>query len=324
MDKRLEIICEKIRDGYTEGVAIVGPTGSAKNRYAIKICQKLCRGYSSLSLTAYPSSLDELYYAVEKGNILVIEGIEFVNDQLLDEIYKILFTVSPGQKFLVPAAPGAEILFGTKPIYITKHENFKCILLLNSEYLSMLNKETGPMNYLLSIIHRYPVFMAPYVPRFNQSEKDRIIGTVYETNKEKIKTLEENNKMEYKIVLGTGRNSTLPEVEKVYVNKKDGITLLKFSNGDKVRVVREKDDTDDLEKAIAIAMVKYAYGLDRYLTACNKVVDSTKKEKEKKKPVRKPRPKKPAKAPLTEEEIAQIANKFSPKGSRGISMEGDE
>lgn len=164
MDK-LEIICEKIREGYAEGVAIVGPTGSAKNRYAIKICQKLCRGYRSLSLTAYSSSLDELYDAVEEGDILVIEGIEFVDDQLLDKIYEILFLVLPGQKFLVPAAPGAEILFGTKPIYITKHENFKCILLLNSKYLSMLNKETGPMNYLLSIIHHYPVLQVPAIER---------------------------------------------------------------------------------------------------------------------------------------------------------------
>lgn len=93
----------------------------------------------------------------------------------------------------------------------------------------------------------------------------------------------EENKMEYKIVLGKGSASSLPEVEKVYNNKKEGTTIVVFKNGDKIRVTREKGDKDDLEKAIAIAMVKYAYGLDKYLDACDKVVDSTKKSKTKKK-----------------------------------------
>lgn len=111
------------------------------------------------------------------------------------------------------------------------------------------------------------------------------INVVKACHTPKLKTItkpEGEEKMKYKIVLGKGRASSLPEVEKVYNNKKEGTTIVVFKNGDKIRVTREKDDKDDLEKAIAIAMVKYAYGLDKYLDACDKVIDSTKKEKLKK------------------------------------------
>ena len=74
----------------------------------------------------------------------------------------------------------------------------------------------------------------------------------------------------------------------VYYNDKKGATVVEFWNGDKIRVTRRKEDKHDLEKAIAIAMVKYAYGLDAYLEACDNAIDSTKKPKEKKKaPVKK-------------------------------------
>ena len=170
MDNRLEIMCENIRDGHTEGITIIGPTGSKKNYYAKEICKKLCRSYRLLSLTAYSSSLNELYDAVENGDILIIEGIEFVDDQLLHKIYEILFLILPGQKFLVPTAPGAEILFGTKPIYITKYENFKCILLLNSRYISLL-KKMRPMDYLLIISHHFPILQLPAVERDRENMK---------------------------------------------------------------------------------------------------------------------------------------------------------
>lgn len=74
------------------------------------------------------------------------------------------------------------------------------------------------------------------------------------------------------------------EVKKVYYNMKKGITIVEFYNGEKVRVTREKGDAHDLEKAIAIAMVKYAFGLDTYLKACEKAINSEKnKEKTQKK-----------------------------------------
>ena len=77
-------------------------------------------------------------------------------------------------------------------------------------------------------------------------------------------------------------------IKNVYYNNKKGATVVEFWNGDKIRVTRRKEDKHDLEKAIAIAMVKYAYGLDAYLEACDNAIDSTKKPKEKKKtPVKK-------------------------------------
>ena len=272
MDKKIELICENIKNGYAEGVTIVGSNDSVKNKYAIEISRKLSRPYKVITFTPFTSSLDEFYDAVENGgDILVIKGIEFLNNELLNQVYYILCIVRRGEKYAIPLVPGTEVLFKAKPIYITKHFNFTCIILLN-------NKNAYP----LTLKHRFPILMAEVDLELTPAEKDRysFLHTVYEKDKQKFKDMEEN-KMKYKIVLGTGRASSLPEVEKVYINKKDGITLLKFSNGDEIRVTREKDDTDDLEKAID--MVKYAYDLNKYLDAC---------QKKKKKPVRKPRPKK--------------------------------
>ena len=71
-------------------------------------------------------------------------------------------------------------------------------------------------------------------------------------------------------------------IKNVFVNEKEGVTVIVFNNGDKVRVTREKGEKNDIEKAIAIAIIKYYFGLDYYINACDKVVKAEKKEKVKK------------------------------------------
>ena len=71
-------------------------------------------------------------------------------------------------------------------------------------------------------------------------------------------------------------------IKNVYINEKEGVTVIVFDNGDKVRVTREKSEKNDVEKAIAIAIVKYYFGLEYYINACDKVVKAEKKEKVKK------------------------------------------
>jgi len=74
----------------------------------------------------------------------------------------------------------------------------------------------------------------------------------------------------------------MESIKNVFVNEKEGVTVVVFNNGDKVKVTREKSEKNDIEKAIAIAIVKYYFGLDYYINACDKVVKAEKKEKVKK------------------------------------------
>lgn len=52
--------------------------------------------------------------------------------------------------------------------------------------------------------------------------------------------------------------SKLPEIDKVVVNEKNGYTIVKFSNGDVEKVHCGEGEKFDAEKAIAIAIAKYA------------------------------------------------------------------
>lgn len=52
--------------------------------------------------------------------------------------------------------------------------------------------------------------------------------------------------------------SKLPEIIKVVVNEKNGYTIVKFANGDVEKVHCGEGDKFDAEKAIAMAIAKYA------------------------------------------------------------------
>ena len=52
--------------------------------------------------------------------------------------------------------------------------------------------------------------------------------------------------------------SKLPEIDKVVVNEKNGYTIVKFANGDVEKVHCGEGDKFDAEKAIAMAIAKYA------------------------------------------------------------------
>lgn len=52
--------------------------------------------------------------------------------------------------------------------------------------------------------------------------------------------------------------SKLPEITKVVVNEKNGYTIVKFSNGDVEKVHCGEGEKFDAEKAIAMAIAKYA------------------------------------------------------------------
>lgn len=90
--------------------------------------------------------------------------------------------------------------------------------------------------------------------------------------------------------------SIVYEIKNIYVNETKGVTTIVFGNGDKIKVVKDSEDKNDIEKAIAIAIIKYYFGLDYYFDACKKVVNTEKKAKPEKKklpkPTIKPRPKK--------------------------------
>jgi len=261
MNKELELICENMKKDQTgyNGVIIIGPTNLVMMSQAKEISHKFSSDYKLIRLTLNTCSLMDMYDAIENGDTLIITGMEYVDNKILDEIYGLLCCFYPGVLWKVN-----ECYPNGKPRYIRKHPNFKCIILLYSEETYKLTKPIRNLDYVLLMKNHFPV--------------------IFMSNNQ-LKTItkpEEEENMEYRIVLGKGRASSLPEVEKVYNNKKEGTTIVVFANGDKIRVTREKDDKDDLEKAIAIAMVKYAYGLDKYLDACDRVVDSTKKEKLKK------------------------------------------
>ena len=63
--------------------------------------------------------------------------------------------------------------------------------------------------------------------------------------------------------------SKLPEITKVVVNEKNGYTIVKFSNGDVEKVHCGEGDTFDAEKAIAIAIAKYAVTSSKLHKAIN-------------------------------------------------------
>lgn len=90
--------------------------------------------------------------------------------------------------------------------------------------------------------------------------------------------------------------SIMYEIKNVYINETKGVTTIVFGNGDKIKVVKDSEDKNDIEKAIAIAIIKYYFGLDYYFDACKKVVNAEKKakpeKKKKPKPTIKPRSKK--------------------------------
>ena len=74
-------------------------------------------------------------------------------------------------------------------------------------------------------------------------------------------------------------NSKLPEIDKVVVNEKNGYTIVKFANGDVEKVHCEDGDDFDAEKAIAIAIAKYAVTSGKLHKAINGAT-IIKKEKE--------------------------------------------
>lgn len=69
------------------------------------------------------------------------------------------------------------------------------------------------------------------------------------------------------------------EIKNVYVNEDKATTVVVFQNGDKVKVKRHKDDQNDFEKAIAIAIIKYYFGRDYWIDACDKISVTNKHKK---------------------------------------------
>ena len=74
--------------------------------------------------------------------------------------------------------------------------------------------------------------------------------------------------------------SKLPEIDKVVVNEKNGYTIVKFANGDVEKVHCGEGDTFDAEKAIAMAIAKYAVTSAKLQKAVKNAV-IIKKEEEK-------------------------------------------
>lgn len=72
-----------------------------------------------------------------------------------------------------------------------------------------------------------------------------------------------------RIPMQSKKTSKLPEIDKVVVNEKNGYTIVKFANGDVEKVHCGEGDTFDAEKAIAIAIAKYAVTSSKLHKAIN-------------------------------------------------------
>lgn len=83
-----------------------------------------------------------------------------------------------------------------------------------------------------------------------------------------------------RIPVQSKKNSKLPEITKVVVNEKNGYTIVKFANGDVEKVHCGEGERFDAEKAIAMAIAKYAVTSAKLQKAVKNAV-IIKKEEEK-------------------------------------------
>jgi len=251
-----------------------GPTESDKTMVAMQVAKKVGLEYVVYNLTSETDvfNLEPMIQDWEKGKVIIIKDLVYVSDRmfiLIEDLidYEQRFTL--GKK---------EYIKNPNTIFIIETDS-------RDEY-----------NYYLRariLKHKYTILNMPVVSNSVVETEERLAemyGNYLEKEYKGGIDMEETNfatlgsYMSFmdKITKKYKGGKIMEGIKNVFVNEKEGVTVVVFNNGDKVRVTREKSEKNDIEKAIAIAIVKYYFGLDYYINACDKVVKAEKKEKVKK------------------------------------------
>ena len=251
-------ICDGIAKKAIDAFVLNGPTGSGKTMVAMQVAKKAGLEYVVYNLTSETDvfNLEPMIQDWEKGKVIIIKDLVYVSDRIYDLIEDL---IKYKKSF---------ILGGTKYI---KNPNTVFIIETNSR---------DEYNYQCTrrLIRTYSTLDTPNSNIEAKERLDRMINRYLGDIGLETMAMSFINKFtkEYK------GGKIMEGIKNVFVNEKEGVTVIVFNNGDKVRVTREKGEKNDVEKAIAIAIIKYYFGLDYYINACDKVVKAEKKEKVKK------------------------------------------
>lgn len=245
-------ICDGIAKKAIDAFVLNGPTGSGKTTVAIQVAKKAGLEYVVYNLTSKTDiyNLKPMFQDWEKGKVIIIKDLAYASEHIYNLIDDL---INYDKRFILG---GIEYIKNPNTIFIIETNS-------RDEYNYQRTR---------SLIRTYITLNMPVL-------SNEIEGRLYE---DMAKNLVMAANLINKFTKEHKGGKIMEGIKNVFVNEKEGVTVVVFNNGDKVRVTREKGEKNDVEKAIAIAIIKYYFGLDYYINACDKIVKAEKKRKGKK------------------------------------------